>query len=98
MAGIGSSTNQRMEEEDTSSLTSEQRVELARARHRRQQAIAAANQEADFALGEDAPQNQEGRAAQEEKWALEQSRVDARTHFSIRELLQVQKPAVLMGP
>ena len=56
-----------------------------------QMASEAAN--AEFALGEDAPQNMAGRAAQEAKWS--KANVDARVHFSVRELLQVQKPAVL---
>ena len=93
MAGIGSSTSQRMEEEDTSSLTTRERVEAARARHTRQRAIMQANEEAGFALGEDAPVNLEGRLKQEVKW--KGANVDARTHFSVRELLQVQKPAVI---
>ena len=47
-----------------------------------------------FELGEDAPRNAAGRAAQEERWRLEAQRLDARKHFSVRELLQQQKPAV----
>ena len=93
MAGMASSASQRLEEEDTSHLSAEERVAAARARHHRQQAIMAANSEADFALGEDAPQNATGRLAQESKWSS--VNVDARTHFSVRELLQVQKPAIL---
>ena len=46
-----------------------------------------------FALGEDAPQNRAGRAAQEANWA--ETNVDARRHYSMREALQVQKPAIL---
>lgn len=49
----------------------------------------------DFELGEDAPRNAAGRAAQETRWAMAKERVDARQHFSLRELLQVQKPAIL---
>ena len=93
MAGIGSSTSQRMEESDTSSLTADERVAAARARHRRQQAIMNANAEAGFTLGEDRPANMQGRLAQEAKW--QGANVDARVHFSVRELLYVQRPAVL---
>jgi hypothetical protein len=49
----------------------------------------------DFELGEDAPRNATARAAQEARWAMAKERVDARQHFSLRELLQVQKPAIL---
>ena len=93
MAGLASSTTQTLEEEDTSSLSASERVDLVRQRHRRQQAIIQANSNAGFQLGEDAPRNIEGRAAQEAKWS--EVNVDARSHFSIRELLRVQKPAVL---
>ena len=91
MAGLASSTG--LEEEDTSHMTAAERVEAIRARHRRQHAIMQANADAGFTLGEDAPQNLRGREAQETKWAA--ANVDARGHFSIRELLKVQKPAVL---
>ena len=96
MAGIGSSTSQRLEEE-TAHLNATDRVAAHRARvaHQREM-VQAAHQAAsavDFDLGEDAPQNASARAAQEAKWAA--ANVDARTHFSVRELLQIQKPAVL---
>ena len=48
--------------------------------------------EVDFVLGEDAPQNSEGRSRQEAAWAS--TNIDARQHFSMREALQVQKPAI----
>ena len=57
------------------------------------QMASAAARSVDFDMGEDAPRNREGRAVQEAKWA--ETKADARTHFSTRELLQVQKPAVL---
>ena len=91
MAGLASSTG--LEEEDTSHLTAAQRVEAVRARHRRQHAIMQAAADAGFELGEDAPQNVAGRRMQESKWAA--ANVDARVHFSVRELLREQKPAVL---
>ena len=49
----------------------------------------------EFELGEDRPRNATARAAQEARWAMAKERVDARQHFSLRELLQVQKPAIL---
>ena len=49
--------------------------------------------EVDFALGEDAPRNLEGRLRQESRW--EKTNADARHHFSLREALQVQKPSIL---
>ena len=52
----------------------------------------AAAAEGDFVLGEDAPQNSEGRSRQEAAWAS--TNIDARQHFSMREALQVQKPAI----
>ena len=95
MAGIGSSTSQRLEE-DTSQLSATDRVSAHRARIDRQREMVqmahAAAAHVDFTLGEDAPQNRAGRAVQEAKWA--EANVDARVHFSVRELLQVQKPAV----
>ena len=48
-----------------------------------------ANEDAGFALGEDAPRNLAGRHAQEAKWAG--ANVDARVHYSVRELLAVVK-------
>ena len=92
MAGIGSSTSQRLEE-DTSHLTATDRVTAQRARMAHQREMVQAVHDAGFALGEDAPQNEAGRALQEARWAA--ANVDARTHFSVRELLQVQKPAVI---
>ncbi len=53
--------------------------------------------EVDFELGEDAPRNAEGRAAQEARWKLQQDRLDARHHFSVREALQVQRGTILNG-
>jgi len=47
----------------------------------------------EFELGEDAPRNREARAQQEARW--QQSKIDARHHFSAREALHVQKPAIL---
>ena len=92
MAGLASSLTQTLEEEDATDMTPEDRVEAVRARHRRQHAIMQANADAGFELGEDAPQNAAARQAQEAKWA--KANVDARVHFSVRELLQVQRPAV----
>ena len=53
---------------------------------------AASAAEVEFVLGEDAPQNSEARLRQEAAWAT--TNVDARQHFSMREALQVQKPAI----
>ena len=47
----------------------------------------------DFALGEDAPRNASARAAQEAAWSV--VNVNARAHYSVREALHVQKPAIL---
>ena len=92
MAGIGSSTNERLEE--GASRSSSDRLAAHRARLERQREITARTQNAlDFELGEDKPQNAEGRAEQDAKWAA--AKVDARGHFSIRELLKVQKPAIV---
>lgn len=93
MAGLGGSTLQRLEEDDTSALSADERVAAARARHQRQLAIMHGSADAGFLLGEDAPQNMQGRLEQEKKW--KGATVDGRAHFSIRELLRVQKPAIM---
>ena len=46
----------------------------------------------EFVLGEDAPRNCDGRSRQEAAWAT--TNVDARQHFSMREALSMQKPAI----
>jgi hypothetical protein len=44
-------------------------------------------------LGEDNPANAEARARQESSWSS--SQIDGRKHYSLREQLQLQKPAII---
>lgn len=47
----------------------------------------------EFELGEDNPANAEARARQESSWFG--SQIDGRKHYSLREQLQLQKPAII---